>query len=174
MRPLEITDSKLHDQMYQILLEEMSAYDYLKETISNKQKAIVSNDVKMLEHLTGVEQVVVKRANRLTASRAKLMEDFKTINDVPESTASLSEIIKTVPVEKRDSWLRVNERLHQTVTDIQRKNAENIRLIESGLQFIRGTIELFLPQDEFSRGIYTEAGSGNKNNGIKNILDCNA
>ena len=57
------------DQLYQLLMEEASAYDYLLEILLEKQSAMVKNDLPIIENLTGVEQVLVQRANDFTKAR---------------------------------------------------------------------------------------------------------
>lgn len=168
-----MSQAQLQEQIYKVLLEEMSAYDYLAETVKNKQDAIVRNDIKQLRHLTGVEQVVSRRASRLTTQRADLMTSYQTYSGSDEPIG-LNAIIETIPEPQKKSWNRLNKRIKKAIEIIHRKNNENARLIDTSLSYIRGTINLFLPREELTTGIYTNRGRENKKNGLKNLLDCNA
>jgi len=173
MKKTDIADNQLQEQLFQVLLEEMSAYDYLNETIQNKQSAIVQNNLQQIEHLTGVEHVVVKKANLLTQTRFELMQQyFKQVNLV-QDPLSLSSLISIIPLDKRKSWERISSRLHQTVAEIQRRNSENVQLIDSSMNYVRGMIDLFLPREEFGSDLYTKTGNENLTVGSKNLLDCN-
>lgn len=174
MRSNSEANRDVKDSIYRLLLEEVSAYDYLNETIQNKQNAIVKNDLKQIEHLTGVEQVVVKRANDLTRERQNLMQQYFMSDKMVTEPLSLNSLISTLKEAQKEPWQRMNRRLSKTVTSIQRRNAENLRLINSSLSFVRGTVQLFVPREEFSTDLYSEEGPGTNNFKAKNLLDCNA
>lgn len=166
--------TEIENSIYHILIDEVSAYDYLNETIQNKQSAIVKNDLKQIEHLTGVEQVVVKRANDLTQERHSLMQQYFMSDQMVGEPLSLANLISTLKEAQRAPWKRMNHHLTQTVQSIQQKNAENLRLIDSSLTFVRGTVQLFVPREEFSSDLYSKNGPDAKNFKAKNLLDCNA
>ncbi len=174
MNKPDFSTPSLKEQMYQVLLEEMSAYDYLNETLRGKQEAIVKNEVKKIERLTGVEQVVVSRANRLTQTRYELMQKYFMEQNITADPHSLGNVIGTIEDKNRERWERVERRLRSTALEIKRLNAENMRLIEHSLGYVRGMINLFLPRDEFGGNIYTEDGNENIKVSTKNMLDCNA
>ena len=162
------------ESIYRVLLEEVSAYDYLSETIQNKQSAIIQNDLKEIEHLTGVEQVIVKRANDLTQERHSLMQQYFMSDHMVSEPLSLGSLINTLQGSQKEPWQRMNRRLTRTVTSIKQRNAENLRLINSSLAFVRGTVQLFVPREEFSSDLYSKNGPDAKNFKAKNLLDCNA
>ena len=164
----------IEEQMYQVLLEEMSAYDYLNEILREKQQAIVQNQIKNIERFTGVEQVVANRANRLTQTRLELMQKYFMEQNIAADRHTLGNVIGTINAENRERWERIERRLHSTTVEIKRLNAENLRLIDHSLNYIRGMINLFLPRDEFGENIYTEDGNENIKVSTKNMLDCNA
>lgn len=174
MKNTDIAVNQLQEQLFQVLLEEMSAYDYLNETIQNKQSAIVQNNLQQIEHLTGIEHVVVKKASQLTQTRFELMQHYFKQDNMVNDPLSLSSLISTISEGKRESWERISRRLHQTVADIQNRNSENVQLINSSLNYVRGMINLFLPREEFGSDLYTKAGNENLTVGSKNLLDCNA
>lgn len=165
---------RLLESIYKILLEEVSAYDYLDETIRKKQKAIVKNNLKEIEHLTGIEQVVVERANSLTQKRHDLMQQYFMSDQIVTEPLSLNNLIHQVEGTERAAWQRMNRRLNKAVTSIQQMNAENQRLIESSLAFVRGNIHLFIPRDNLSSDMYSKDGNDSQKIKVKNLLDCNA
>ena len=162
------------DQLYQLLMEEASAYDYLLEILLEKQSAMVKNDLPIIENLTGVEQVLVQRANDFTKARTTLMQDYFNKIDGAPKVLSLNAMIRTLDKKDREPWERLNLRLQKTAAEIKLRNAENLRLIETSLNYVRGEIDMFLPREELSSDLYSQSGDGNQNFSAKNLLDCNA
>ncbi len=162
------------DRLFQILLEEVSAYDYLSEILRDKQRAIVKNDLKKIEHLNGVEQMLITKASHLTQFRSNLLTEYFLQKNVGEDESTLGNFIGELPQDERASWDRLNKRLNKISHRIQRTNRENVRLIDASLSHIRSLITMFLPRDENGKHIYTEAGNEDHSIGTKNLLDCNA
>ncbi len=162
------------DRLYQVLLEEVSAYDYLNEILRDKQRAIVQNDLKKIEHLNGIEQMLITKASHLTQFRSNLLTEYFLQKNVSEDESTLGNFIGELPQDERTSWDRLNKRLNKISHQIQRTNRENVRLIDASLSHIRSLITMFLPRDENGKHIYTEAGNEDHSIGTKNLLDCNA
>ncbi len=174
MNKLNFEKASPKDRLYQILLEEVSAYDYLNEILRDKQQAIVKNDLKKIEHLNGVEQMLITKASHLTQYRSNLLQEYFLQKNMNNDEHSLGNFIAELPEEERTSWERLNKRLFHTSHQIQRTNRENVRLIDASLSHIRSLITMFLPRDEHGKHIYTETGNEDASIGTKNLLDCNA
>jgi len=164
----------IKQKLFQLLLEEVSAYDYLNEILKDKQRAIVSNDLKSIEHLNGVEQMVVAKANHLTQYRTDILHDYFINDPVKDNSEMLSLFMADIPDLERAPWERTKRRLSKAALEIRTINQQNIRLISSSLEHIRGLINLFMPRDENGKHIYTNNGDENGLIGAKNLLDCNA
>ncbi len=174
MNKLNFEDAPPKDRLYQVLLEEVSAYDYLNEILRDKQQAIVKNDLKKIEYLNGIEQMLITKASHLTQYRSTLLTEYFLNKNVREDESTLGNIIGELPEEERASWERLNNRLMKISHQIKRTNYENVRLIDVSLSHIRSLITMFLPRDEEGKHIYTDAGIEDSSIGTKNILDCNA
>ena len=165
-------DSK--QQLYQILLEELSAYDYLAETVAEKQKAIVSNDLEKIEQLSGIEQLVVNKANRLTTERYRALKQFMRSMNLRGVQVRLSGAIKLMNGKERELWQRLEKRLYDDVEKIKRINAQNMQLLDTSLRYVKGMIELFVPKDEHRASLYDNQGQDSAKVAARNMLDCNA
>ncbi len=161
---------KFADQLYKTLMEELSAYDYLIETLSEKQKAIVENDLQKLEHFSGVEQLIVNKANKLTEARAQIL---KTVQQQP-GPASLVAFIRQLHPSERRPWIKINDRISRTVEKIRFLNTQNMRLLDTSLNYSRGMIELFMPNEMKSAGFYDGGGKSPDDVNTQKLLDCNA
>lgn len=164
----------LKQQLFQALIEELSAYEYLSEIMAEKKQAIIGNDLEKIEHLSGTEQLLVTKANRLTATRFELMQKCSRQNNLKKGPVSLSRLIEISEQKERASWEKIDRRLGRTVEHIQRINLENKRLLETSMKYVQGMMNLFVPREENMRGLYGREGTGNAQMNAKNFLDCNA
>ena len=48
----QANESGLKQELFQALMEELSAYEYLSDTMNEKKQAIIQNDLKKIEHLS--------------------------------------------------------------------------------------------------------------------------
>ena len=169
-----LSNEESKQQLYRILLEELSAYDYLAETVAEKQKAIVANDLEKIEQLSGVEQLVVNKANRLTTERYRALKQFMRAKNVMGVPVRLSAMIKMLNHTERSIWQRLEKRLYEDVEKIKRLNAQNMQLLDTSLRYVKGMIELFVPKDEHRASLYDNRGQDNAKVAARNMLDCNA
>lgn len=170
----QANESGLKQDLFQALMEELSAYEYLSDTMNEKKQAIIQNDLKKIEHLSGTEQLLVTKANRLTENRFGLMQKFYSANSIKSAPFTLSDFIEMSDKNERATWERIDNRMSKTVENIQRINLENKRLLETSMKYVQGMINLFVPREENMRGLYGKEGAGNTRVSAKNFLDCNA
>ncbi len=169
-----VSNEESKQQLYQILLEELSAYDYLAETVAEKQKAIVSNDLEKIEQLSGIEQLVVNKANRLTTERYRALKQLMRSMNMMGVPVRLSGVIQRLNTKERDIWQRLEQRLYDDVEKIKYINAQNMHLLDTSLRYVKGMIELFVPKDEHRASLYDNQGQDNAKVSARNMLDCNA
>jgi len=167
------TDNSLHDRLFQILLEEISACDYLEETLAEKQEAIIQNDLNKMNTLTGTEQLIINKANVLIKTRQEIIAEIYAGHGITNGVFTLSDFIGHLDENERSSWNRLQTRLENTVTRINRRNAENVALLNAALSYNRDLLKLFYPRDENAGGVYDHKGVNNKQGYSKNIVDCN-
>lgn len=167
------TDNPLHDRLFQILLEEVSACDYLAETLAGKQEAIINNDLNTMNTLTGTEQLIINKANVLIRARQEIIAEIYAGQGITNGVFTLSDFIGHLDENERSSWKRLQTRLENTVTRINRLNAENVALLNAALSYNRDLIKLFYPRNDHADGVYDQKGINNNNGFSKNIVDCN-
>jgi flagellar biosynthesis/type III secretory pathway chaperone len=170
---LKDQEKDLREKLYQILLEELSAYDYLYETVSKKKDAIVVNDYKLVEELTGVERVIINKADLLSQTRLSTLDELFEIMGLENRPKTLSNFIEMLPKERQSLWERMNSRLIAAIEKIQRTNDANQRLIKVSLNFVQGMIGLLYPRDDSESQVYDKNGKDSFKLG-KNLVNCNA
>ena len=162
-------DSPCKDKLYQVLLEEISAYQYLAETIKQKQDAIIRNQLEELENLTGVERLLVKKVENLVQARQQYLHKIAQSTDGSVSML-LSQYIDQLNDGEKPRWRSIEQRIRRYVERIRRINLENQQLIRASLNYINGLVEMLYPHQE---GIYNALGEENAPAAAKPILNVN-
>ncbi len=162
------------EELFHILMEELSAYNYLVETVEAKQQAIIHNNLEQVEHLSGVEQLIVNKVNQLIRNRHSAMKKVMHALGVEGMPLTLSGVINRLQGRERERWQRIENHIASAVEKIQKLNLQNMRLLDTSLKYVRGMIDMFVPVDEDMSSIYTKQGQNSGRKMAKNLLDCNA
>ncbi len=162
-------DAPCKEKLYQILLEEISAYQYLAETVLQKQDAIIKNQLEELENLTGVERLLVKKVENLVQTREQYLQKVVPSKDGSLSLR-LSQYIGQLNEQEQPRWRSIERRIRHYVERIRRVNLENQQLIRASLNYINGLVEMLYPQQE---GVYNSMGKENIPAAAKPILNVN-
>ncbi len=165
----ECSGTSCKDKLYQILLEEISAYEYLAETIKQKQDAIIRNHIDELENLTGVERLLVKKVENLVQVRQQYLHEVSHDFQGPV-TSKLSQFIEQLSEGEQARWRNIEQRIRHYVERIRRINAENQQLIRASLNYINGLVEMLYPRTE---GVYDALGKENNPAATKPLLNVN-
>ncbi len=162
------------EALFHLLMEELSAYNYLAETITAKQQAILHNNLEQVEHLTGVEQLIVNKTSQLIQNRSNMMKEMVRGLGQEGMPLTLSGIIERLQGGEKERWQKIVRRLTAAVEKIQTLNLQNMRLLDTSLKYVRGMIDMFAPADENMTNLYTSSGHNSGKKMVKNLLDCNA
>jgi len=161
------------ERLMRVLLEEISACDYLAETLAEKQDAIVKNNLLQINTLTGTEQLIVNKANLLAKARQDLIGDLFLKANIKNMGFTLSNLIENLGLAEQTNWKKVQQRLENAVAKIERINKENITLLNSSISFVRDMIHLLYSHDDKPTNIYDKSGLGLKRINSKSMVDCN-
>ncbi len=168
-RQQECDGASCKDKLYQILLEEISAYEYLAETIKQKQDAIIRNHIDELENLTGVERLLVKKVENLVQVRQRYLHEVAHDSQTSVSPM-LSRFIEQLDDGEKPRWRNIEQRIRHYVERIRRINSENQQLIRASLNYINGLVEMLYPRSE---GVYDALGKENTPAASKPLLNVN-
>ncbi len=164
-------DDPAKQQLFQLLLEEIHAYSYLADTVKQKQEALIKNELKNLENLTGIERLLIKKVELMIRNRSKLLNKLLN-NRSHDSTVQLNTFIEQLPLEEQSRWRRLQQRMIRTVEKIRRLNFENHQLVQSSLNYIKGVIEMLYALDEESV-LYNSNGQEKKTALPKQVVNYN-
>jgi flagellar biosynthesis/type III secretory pathway chaperone len=103
-------------------------YDRLKEIESEKTKVLLSGDVNELSSLMNLEQAVMMECRNTEEERLKLCDGggYKTLKELMESSEDRKMVIWPFYIK-----------LSETIKELKKINALNMRLLDSRLSTIR-------------------------------------
>ncbi len=165
-------DLSYKDKLYMVLIEEIHAYQYLADTVKEKQKVIIKNQLDELENLTGIERLLVKKVEILLKTREEYLRKA-ALERSPKPIVRLRDFIGLLDKNEQPRWKSLEERIYRTVEKIRRINLENQQLIRSSLNFINGLVEMLYPQEEGAQSLYTAHGQTNTKAAIKSLVNVN-
>lgn len=165
-------DLSYKDKLYMVLIEEIHAYQYLADTVKEKQKVIIKNQIEELENLTGIERLLVKKVEVLLKTREEYLRKA-ALERSAKPSVRLRDFIGLLDENEQPRWKSLEERIHRTVEKIRRINLENQQLIRSSLNFINGLVEMLYPQEEGARNLYTAHGEANTKAAVKSLVNVN-
>ncbi len=160
------------DKLYMVLLEEIHAYQYMADTVKQKQEAIIKNQLEDLENLTGVERLLVNKVEVLLKAREQYLQKV-TAHDGASVTIRLNEFISRLSEQEQPRWRSIEQRIYRIVEKIRRLNLENQQLIRSSLNYINGLVEMLYPQDDGAKDLYNSAGKEDTHAAVKPIVNFN-
>ncbi|MEJ2053037.1 MAG: flagellar protein FlgN [Calditrichaceae bacterium] len=165
-------ENPLYELLMHLLLEEISTCDYLVETLTEKQEAIVQNDLQKMNSLTGTEQIIINKTNALVSKRKELLADIYHKEGLIDMPVTMSKLIEQFEDKEKLEWTKLQKRLENSVLRIKRLNKENVTLLDTAITFVRDMIHiLYNPNQETV--LYKKDGSGMDKLGSRPIMDCN-
>ena len=158
------------EELYNILSEEYKLYQKLNNTASEKNEAIVENDVDDLakvvekedELLAEIEEYEEKRTKIITklAEKYNLKEDFKYSN-----------LINNFPEEWQDKFSELRSKLLEVIDEIHEKNEENTMLLDEAIKLNNFSLNMLSKAVSPENGTYDKKQTSKKGKQSYNIID---
>ena len=158
------------EELYNILSDEYELYQKLKNTASEKNDAIIENDIDDLakvvekedELLAEIEEYEEKRTNIITklADRFDLKEDFQYSN-----------LINNFPEEWQDKFSELRSKLLEVIDEIHEKNEENTMLLDEAIKLNNFSLNMLSKAVSPENGTYDKKQTNKKGKQSYNIID---
>jgi len=116
----------LINELLTVLNEQAENYENLLALSHEKNQVLVQNDVKSLQKITNVENIIVGNNQKLEKRRTKIIKDISTVLGKAEADMTLtllSEMIKDQ--DEHPALVEVSGRLRATVDSLKEINETN-------------------------------------------------
>lgn len=140
-------DSKLINELIDILEQENRIYEEILKISKNKTNIIVEGKVTELENIVKLEQALVIQMGRLENLREEVVEKLAASLRINPSDITISELAKHLEKEQSQKLKNVQDKLGGTLKELRNSNELNSKLIKNSLDYIN-----------FSINVLTDAG----------------
>lgn len=126
------------ETLIETLDKENEEYKLLIELSREKTPIIIKGDLEGLNLITGKEQEVVARIQKLEKIRMQAMKDIAEVTNHNADDLKLTELIKMMAnrPKERDGLARLHDALSTTLKNMQLINEQNRDLLKSSLEMV--------------------------------------
>jgi flagellar biosynthesis/type III secretory pathway chaperone len=131
------------DQLLSILNEQADRCTELLGLSKEKKDLIVSNDVKGIQKITDLENILISQNNKLEKKRAALVKDIAIVLERNESELTVSELIESMEgQEEQEALKETADRIRGILAELSDINVLNASLIDNALDYIEYSMNL--------------------------------
>ena len=133
----------LINELLTVLNEQAENYENLLALSREKHQVLVENDVKSLQKITNVENIIVGNNQRLEKKRVKIIADISTVLGKNESDMTLTLLAKLIEQQdEHPALVEITHRLRATVEELKEINESNKTLLAFSLDYVDFTMNL--------------------------------
>ena len=133
----------LINELLTVLNDQAENYENLLAVSHEKHQVLVANDVKSLQKITNVENIIVGNNQKLEKKRAKIVKDISTVLGKKEEDMTLTLLAELIKQQdEHPALVEVTHRLRATVDQLKEINESNKTLLAFSLDYIEFTMNL--------------------------------
>lgn len=137
--------------IYRSLEKLLTLHQSLNSLARKKRELITENDTDSLSKLLNDEQKHLKAVEQCDRERASAVKDFLANKNMPNESATLTELIALADESERKQLDTVKDKLLLEVKSLREENQLNQQLIYQSLQFVNVSLDMFRPaQQDFN------------------------
>lgn len=136
--------------LLEMLEQLIELHQVLLVLAKEKTPVLVNNQVDELNSIVHKEHKLIKQVEELDRRRVQLTGEYLISRGYnPDPRVRVSDLIKIVfKAEEKKALSDVQKRLFDSITELQKQNELNQKLIEQSLVFIDYTLDLFVKTPE--------------------------
>lgn len=139
----------LMSELLEVLNEECGNYKNLLDLSHEKNHVLVKNDIKSLQKITNLENMIVGNNQKLEKKRGRIVEDMALV--LGRGDLSLSVLADLTKGQKEHpDLLDVTNRLRDTVEQLKLSNETNRTLITLSLDYIEFNLNLLRDNNDLA------------------------
>ncbi len=155
----------------QLLDEEMSLYDQLKEILAQKQQSIIDSEIPKLRELTSLEQSVMRDIRLTGKKREEYVRYLADLLRMNKKNPRLKELIDFAPAEIAIKLKNMRLQLQEKMTYITQAAQQTSFLLEFSIRHIRQLIHIFMQTDNTPNELYNLQGLVHNNEVSNKMFD---
>ena len=156
--------------LYNILSEEYELYVKLNKTASEKNEAIVENEIEDLAEVVENEDELLKKIENLEEKRTKIIAELAQRHDLDDDF-QYKNLINNFPEEWQDKFSDIREKLLEVIDEIHEKNEENTMLLDEAIKLNNFSLNMLSKAVSPENGTYNKKQTNKKGKQNYNIID---
>jgi len=158
------------EELYNILSEEYELYQKLNKTASEKNEAIVENEIDDLAEVVENEDEFLKKIEELEEKRTKIIVDLAKKYDLKDDF-QYSNLINNFPEDWQDKFSEIRKKLLEVIDEIHEKNEENTMLLDEAIKLNNFSLNMLSKAVSPENGTYNKKQTNKKGKQNYNIID---
>ena len=133
----------LINELLVVLNDQAENYENLLGLSQEKHEVLVQNDVKSLQKITNVENIIVGNNQKLEKKRVKIIRDISMVLGRKEDEMTLTLLAELIKQQEEYAPLvEVSQRLRSVVDQLKEANESNKTLLALSLDYVEFTMNL--------------------------------
>jgi flagellar biosynthesis/type III secretory pathway chaperone len=155
------------NQLISILNEQNERHSELLGLSKEKREAIIKNDIKHLQKITNLENLITSQTMKLERKRMALMDDITSVLCVESGTVTLSELADALKGQDEHAELvSTGEKIRKTLNELTQENNLNASLIQIELDYIEYSINVIQTSANQSPADFSTGGAHRESAGL--------
>jgi len=154
-----------------LINEEIRAFHRLLEALQEEQRAIVEDDIEVIEQCVAVQQEVAVAAHQLEAKRVRVVGQLAEQLDMEPQNISLSRLVEALEGPRAEELAQMREKLLDLNGKIRGVSENNAFLIRQSLRYTERCLDILTAQSTTQRGVYGQFGKVRRSAGSRSFLN---
>ncbi len=127
----------LIDNLVDVLEEQVSLYEELLVLSKEKKKAIINNNIDLLQQITSAEVVITNKTQKLEKDRMESVSDIALVLGKSEKDLTIYKIIELVNTDEDKAKIKnVADKIKKVIDELKIENDNNHALLKTALDYI--------------------------------------
>jgi flagellar biosynthesis/type III secretory pathway chaperone len=154
-----------------LINDEIRAFHRLLEALQDEQRAIVEDDIEVIEQCVAVQQEVAVAAHHLEAKRVRIVGQLAEHLDMEPQNVSLSRLVEALEGPRAEELAQMREKLLELNGKIRSVSENNAFLIRQSLRYTERCLDILTAQRPTQRGVYGQFGKVRRSAGSRSFLN---
>lgn len=154
-----------------LINDEIRAFHRLLAALQEEQRAIVEDDIEVIEQCVAVQQEVAVVAHHLEAKRVRIVGQLAEHLDMEPQNVSLSRLVEALEGPRAEELAQMREKLLELNGKIRSVSENNAFLIRQSLRYTERCLDILTAQSPTQRGVYGQFGKVRRSAGSRSFLN---
>lgn len=164
-------NDELINDLTQVINEEVRTFHSLLDILHSEQRAIVEDDIEVIERCVEAQREVAVAAHELEGRRVRVVESIAQQFDMGAGDVSLGRLVEALEGPRAEELGQMREKLLELNGKIRTVSANNAFLIRQSLRYTERCLDIITGQSAAQRGVYGQFGKVRRDSSSRSFLN---